>query len=90
MDLMHNLLNFNPYFRMTAREILTLKIFDEVRDNLKEKFLNHLFEMKDKSIIKVSLAVDTDDAFDYDNASNAKYTKSDLKNILFDEIIDFK
>ena len=75
---------------MTAREILTLKIFDEVRDNLKEKFLNHLFEMKDKSIIKVSLAVDTDDAFDYDNASNAKYTKSDLKNILFDEIIDFK
>ena len=46
---MHNLLSFNPYFRMTAREVLTLKIFDEVRDNNKEKFLNHLFEMKDKS-----------------------------------------
>jgi hypothetical protein len=46
--------------------------------------------MKDKSPIKISLAVDSDDAFDYDNASNAKYTKTDLKNILFEEIVDFR
>jgi hypothetical protein len=24
VDLMHNLLSFNPYFRMTAREVITL------------------------------------------------------------------
>lgn len=87
---MTNLLSFNPYFRMTAREVLTLKIFDEVRDNSKEKFLRQLFEAKDRKNIKISLAVDSDDAFDYDNASNAKYTKTDLKNILYEEILDFR
>jgi hypothetical protein len=49
-----------------------------------------LFEAKDRKNIKISLAVDSDDAFDYDNASNAKYTKTDLKNILYEEILDFR
>lgn len=87
---MINLLSFNPYFRMTAREAISLKIFDEVRDQSKEKFLKSLFDLQDKSLIKISLCVDSDDAFDYDNASNAKYSKQDLKQILYEEILDFK
>ena len=65
---MHNLLSFNPYFRMTAREVITLQVFDEVRDISKEKFLNSLFEIKDKRKLQIQLAVDSDDAFDYDDA----------------------
>lgn len=49
VDLMYNLLSFNPYFRMTAREVITLQVFDEVRDVNKEKFLTSLYELKDKS-----------------------------------------
>jgi hypothetical protein len=39
---MKNLLNFNPYFRMTAYECLKQKIFDCVREPLKEKIISRL------------------------------------------------
>ena len=40
IEILQNLLNFNPFLRMTAYECLTeCKIFDEVRDRKKEKAL---------------------------------------------------
>ena len=39
IDLMQNLLNFNPFFRMSAYEALKCKIFDSVRDVKKEKVI---------------------------------------------------
>lgn len=36
------------------------------------------------------LDVDRDDAFDYENSSNAKYSVNDLKNILAKEIKEIK
>ena len=39
VDLMHNFLSFNPFFRMTALEAIKLKVFDPVRNPKKEKLL---------------------------------------------------
>lgn len=36
----------------------------------------------------VHLSVDADDAFDYENAENAKFTVKDLKHILAMEILE--
>lgn len=36
------------------------------------------------------LEVDRDDAFDYENSSNAKYSVNDLKEILAREIKDIR
>ena len=39
ITIMKNLLNFNPYFRMTAFEVIHLEVFDDVRDHVKESAL---------------------------------------------------
>lgn len=38
----------------------------------------------------IELQIDALDAFDYENAENAKYTVADLRNILADEILIFR
>jgi hypothetical protein len=38
----------------------------------------------------IELPIDSLDAFDYENAENAKYTVNDLRNILADEILYFR
>lgn len=76
-DLVSSLLNFNPYFRMTAWECLRHPAFDSIRDPKREGLLQR---MNDKC--QILLPVDMDDAFDYDNASNAKYTRPELIRIL--------
>ena len=38
----------------------------------------------------IELPIDSLDAFDYENAENAKYTVIDLRNILADEILYFR
>ena len=80
------MLSFNPYFRMTALECLQeCKIFDGVRDKKKEAGLMILKEAsKDNSLI--NLQIDSMDAFDYEDAENAKYSVTDLKNFLIYEI----
>ena len=40
LDIIRNLLSFNPYFRMTALECLSLPVFDQVRNIHKEAALN--------------------------------------------------
>ena len=80
------MLSFNPYYRMTALECLQeCKIFDSVRDKKKEAGLMILKEAsKDKSLI--NLQIDSMDAFDYEDADNAKYSVADLKAFLVHEI----
>ena len=85
IDILVNLLNFNPYLRMTAYECLTeCKIFDEVRDRKKELAL---FKMRQQKSFIVELPIDSWDAFDYENANNAKYTVADLKKMMKQEIL---
>jgi hypothetical protein len=70
--LLKNMLNFNPYFRMTSHEAyLNMSIFDSVRDKTKEAGLR---KMKDGNKRLIELDIDAMDAFDYEDASKAKYS----------------
>lgn len=67
---------------MTAFECMTeCKIFDEVRDKKKEQAF-HIMKEATKSKFLINLAIDSMDAFDYEDADNAKYSVADLKGFL--------
>jgi hypothetical protein len=71
---------------MTALECLTeCKIFDEVRDKKKEQGLQ-IMKDASKNKMLINLDIDSMDAFDYEDADNAKYSVADLKGFLSREI----
>ena len=84
---MQNFLSFNPFYRMTAYDALRSKVFDSVRSSKKEQIIEQISNDPECDIM---LDVDRDDAFDYENSSNAKYSVNDLKNILATEIKQIK
>ena len=90
VDILQNMMSFNPFFRMTALESLQCKVFDPVRDPKREKIIKELNKQKLSKKYQIELPVDADDAFDYENSSNAKYTVDDLKSILAREIKEIK
>lgn len=66
------MLNFNPFFRMTAAEAYhSMSMFDSVRDKVKEAGLK---KMKESGKLLIELDIDSTDAFDYEDASKAKYS----------------
>jgi regulator of sigma D len=66
------MLNFNPYFRLTSVEAwYSMSMFDSVRDKTKEAGLR---KMKDANKKFIELDIDSTDAFDYEDASKAKYS----------------
>ena len=70
---------------MTAYECLSeCKIFDEVRDRKKEMAL---FKMRQQKNTSIELPIDSWDAFDYENANNAKYSVADLRKMMKQEIL---
>ena len=71
---------------MTAYEVIQLKVFDCVRDHIKEKAL---LKMRQNDY-KVFLDIDEEDAFDYENPLNSKFGIDDLMKTLFEEIEDFE
>ena len=78
------MLNFNPFFRMTASEAyISLPMFDQVRDRTKEAGLK---KMKDANKKFIELDIDSTDAFDYEDASKAKFSVPQLISVLNDEI----
>ena len=44
--LLQNIVTVNPYFRMTARECLSNRVFDPFRDPVKEKIISELHKNK--------------------------------------------
>lgn len=67
---------------MTAFECLSeCKIFDEVRDKKKEQGLQ-IMKDASKNKMLINLDIDKMDAFDYEDADNAKYSVADLKGFL--------
>ena len=58
---------------MTAFECLSLPVFDPVRDKKLEKILSSVNPNH-----KIKLDIDHDDAFDYDDVKNAKFSKEML------------
>jgi len=54
--LLCKMLEMNPYFRSSAREVLKSSLFDDIRIHANER----------QAPNKLKLAVDQDDAFDYE------------------------
>jgi arginine utilization protein RocB len=79
VDILENLLSFNPYFRMTPLEIAKNPLFDEVRDKNKEA---GLLKMQQSKTPLIELDIDQMAAFDYEDASKAKYSVEQLTTIL--------
>lgn len=71
-----SLLEFNPYFRMSAKELLRLKCFDPFRNPNMEK----------ESPAKIELDIDKVGNFDY-KLGDIVYTMEDLMRMLREEVI---
>lgn len=67
---------------MSAYEVIQLKVFDDVRDHVKEQAL---VKMRQGNY-KLFLDVDAEDAFDYENPLNSKYGVEELMHTLLSEI----
>ena len=67
------MLEFNPYFRNSAREIIKNKFFDDIRVIANEK----------RAINKLKLIVDCDDVFNYEENTFLKFKKEDYILILY-------
>ena len=76
LDLLQNMLEFNPNFRESAASLLKNKVFDKIRNPSLEK----------AAPFEISLAIDEDGAFDYDKCTSDKFSKEDYKRILANEV----
>ena len=88
LGLFTNMLNLNPYFRMSAFELLDDELFDRLRDPIKEQALHQMREAaKNKDLqYMIFLPFDEHDAFDYDNPVHTKFSIDHLKMALIEEI----
>ena len=70
--MIHNMLSFNPYFRQIALEsVLENPIFNSIRDPIREQGLQ---KMQTMGKLMIELEIDSVEAFDYEDASKAKYS----------------
>ena len=67
-----DMLKFNPFFRVSASELLKSKVFDEFRINKNEKSASE----------KILLEIDKDESFNYESGKSDKYTFTDYKKIV--------
>ncbi len=70
------MLEFNPHLRLTAKDALKNKIFDDIRSPYYEKACD----------VKIEQRINEADVFDYDTLSNNKYSIQDYKKMLVREI----
>jgi serine/threonine protein kinase len=68
-----NMLEFNPYFRQSARELLKSKLFDDIR----------IVENEKQSVEKIKMIIDADESFDYESCKSSKFTKPDYIKMIF-------
>mmetsp|Transcript_32118 Transcript_32118/g.49116 ORF Transcript_32118/g.49116 Transcript_32118/m.49116 type:complete len:99 (+) Transcript_32118:403-699(+) len=72
VKLIQSMLEFNPHFRQSAKELLRSPIFDKIRRP----------EMEKAASSKLSLAVDADGVYDYEDERFLKYELDDYKKML--------
>lgn len=75
LTVLQNMIKFNPYFRTSASETLYQDVFESIRVKLLEK----------SAPDKILLAVDEDNAFDYENCKSFKFNKADYIDIILKE-----
>lgn len=80
IDLLKGLLEFNPYFRLTAKEALKSPVFDSIRVPY--------YELPSTS--KITQNINGPNCFSYDDLEENKYTVKDYKKILRSEIDKIK
>mmetsp|Transcript_40448 Transcript_40448/g.61701 ORF Transcript_40448/g.61701 Transcript_40448/m.61701 type:complete len:85 (+) Transcript_40448:1223-1477(+) len=69
------MLQFNPFYRKSASELLKLKVFDKVRSA----------KMEAAPSEKLLIPVDAPDCYDYEENCNKKFDLSDFKSMLKEE-----
>lgn len=67
-----DMLKFNPFFRVSASELLKSKVFDDFRINKNEKSAPE----------KILLEIDKDEAFNYESGKSEKYSFADYRKIV--------
>ena len=72
IKLLKQLLMFNPFYRCSASEALKNEIFDSIRDSKKEKSCH----------TKITLEIDSDEAFDYEKGSSPIFKLKDYQKII--------
>lgn len=72
LDILKSLLQFNPYMRPSAAELMKHRIFDDVRNMAKEA----------PSTNKMRLSIDSDDVFDQDS-DDFNFTIDEINESLF-------
>ena len=76
LDLLKNMLEFNPHFRSSAGDLLKNAVFDKIRKP----------NMEQAAPFQVNLAVDGTGAFDYEKCKSDRFSMDDYKRILANEI----
>lgn len=71
--LLCGMLEFNPYFRLSARELIKNKLFDEYR----------IIENEKQSSEKIKLVVDADESFDYESCKSNIFCKEDYIKMIY-------
>ena len=72
MTIFEQMLQFNPYFRYPAEELLKSSIFDEIRNP----------EMEKPAPYRIDTSIDLPGEFDYDALKSRKFTQEDYMKIL--------
>ena len=80
LKMLESMLEFNPYFRLTAEEALKSKVFDGIRIQAFER----------PSPVQIKLNIFAEDAYDYENHTDHKLSKHDLNKALAREVISIK
>ena len=83
LDILESMIQFNPFFRLTTKELLKKKIFDKIRQPLLEKPAPN----------KISVPIDSDD-FEFvgekAEEDSMKHMIDEIKLKLVGELIMFK
>ena len=70
------MLEFNPYFRVSAKEALSNKYFDDIRIQMNEVSAPY----------KLKFDIDADDAFDYDSGKSFKFNAMAYRTLIVNVI----
>ena len=79
-NLLRGMLEFNPHFRLSAKEALNSKVFDKIRNSHFEK----------PCPIKIAHKIHNAKNFDYSSGKAIKYEIKDYKKMLLKEIKKLK
>ena len=76
LEILEEMLQFNPDFRSNARHLINNKVFDSIRQP----------EQEEDAPYQIQLEIDGADSFDYDIQASTKYELADYKKMLIEEI----